>query len=218
VSRSRRSPSKTCTGRGRLVVVIGLSLMLAAACADGRQRPPTLPANRRTQPSTFVVIGGRESTGSGLADPLRTSWTQVLFGRRLPVGTVYVNAARDDDTVAEALREQAPLALEQRPTLAIVWLGEGDDDVPTPPEDFGRELRSLLRLLRRGGRTRVLVASPPPGVPGARYVPAIAEAARSTGAEVVTLSVAAWDPHAAASRQVAVQAAAADELGRAVRH
>lgn len=216
MSRPRRTTVAGVARRARLVVV-SLSLILVAACADGRKSPPTLPASRRTQPATFVVIGGRESTGSGLADPLHTAWTQLLFGRRLPVGTVYVNAARDDDTVAQALREQVPLAIEQRPTLAVVWLGEGDDDVGTTTEDFERDMRSLVGQLRRGGRTQVLVASPPPGVPGARFSAAISAAARSAAAKVVPLSAAAWDPHATDAERVAVQAAAADELGRAIR-
>lgn len=201
-----------------LIAVIALiAVVTLAGCADGRKRPAVLPASRHTARSVFVVVGGRESSGAGLSDALHTAWSQVVFARRFPTGTVYVNLARNDTTVADALAQQAPLAVEQRPTVVAVWLGEGDDDVGTPAPQFGRDLGALLGRLRQDRATRVLVASPPVAAPGGRYVAEIAGAARRAGAEVVTLSAAAWNPRARGSQQTAAQAAAADELGRALK-
>ncbi len=185
-------------------VAVTMVLTSVAGCADGRKGPTALPASRAKQRSVFVVVGGRESTGDGLADPLHTSWPQAVYAKRLPIGTVFVNMARADTTVAAALIEQVPLAVEQRPTIAAVWLGEGDDDVQTPPTLFGSALRTLLTKLRRQGATRVLVAFPPPRAAGSRYAAEIERASRSTGAELVALSRAAWDPHAAEGDRVAV--------------
>ncbi len=204
----------------RLVAgLAALAFVLAnlPGCADGRKAPTVLPAGPRKQRAVFVVIGGRESSGSGIDDALHKAWPQIVFGSQFPNGTVYVNLARNDTTVAEAKVEQTPLAIEQRPTVATVWLGEGDDDAGTAPAQFGSDLRILLAELRRAGAARVLVAFPPPGAPGSRFASEIATAARSTGAELVPLSARAWDPHAPRTRQATVQAAAAAELGRALK-
>jgi len=201
-----------------VVIAIAVALSSIAGCSDGRREPAAQPASARKQRAVFVVIGGRESSGSGLEDGLHTAWPQVVFSQQFPNGTVYVNLSRNDMTVAEARAEQAPLAVEQRPTVAAVWLGEGDDDTATDPAQFERDLRLLLGDLRRAGTSRVLVASPPAGAPGSRFAAAIATAARSTGAELVPLSAAAWDPHAPRAQQTTVQAAAASEMGRALKN
>jgi hypothetical protein len=201
-----------------LITAAAVTLASIAGCADGRHHPPAQPADRTKPRSLFVVVGGRESAGQDrLPDRLHTSWSQIAFANDFPVGTVYVNVARPDTTVADALTQQLPLAVEQRPTVVAVWLGEGDDDVGTPPVQFGSDLRSLLGKLRRHGATRVLVASPPARARGARYTSQIADAARSTGAELVPLSPAAWDTRAPDYRKVGVQAAAANEFGRALK-
>ena len=109
----------------------------------------------------FVVIGGRESSGFGLEDALHSAWPQLVFRRQFPDGTVYVNLARNDTTAAQARADQTPVAVEQHPTVAVVWLGEGDDIVGTRPAQFGQDLELLLSRLRQSGTGRVLVASPP---------------------------------------------------------
>ncbi|MDQ6696203.1 MAG: hypothetical protein M3Z46_01930 [Actinomycetota bacterium] len=199
------------------LIAFAVALSSIAACSDGRKEPAALAPVARKQRAVFVVIGGRESSGSGLDDSLHTAWPQVVFSKQFPNGTVYLNLSRDDTTVAQARAEQAPLAVQQRPTVAAVWLGEGDDDAGTDPAQFERDLRGLLGLLRRGGASRVLVASPPPGAPGSRFATEIAGAARSTGAELVRLSTTAWNPHAPRAEQTSVQAAAASEIGRALK-
>lgn len=199
------------------LAVAAIALGALASCSDGRKGPAALPASPRKQRAVFVVLGGRESSGSGLVDALHTAWPQVVFSQQFPNGTVYFNLARNDTTVAQARAEQAPLAVKQRPTVAAVWLGEGDDDTGTDPAQFGRDLRALLGLLRAAGTSRVLVASPPAGAPGSRFTTEIAAAAHSTGAELVPLSAKAWDPHARRAEQTTVQAAAASEFGRALK-
>lgn len=199
-----------------IAVTIAIAVAAVTGCSDGRQAPKVLPPAKARPPTVFVVIGGRESSGSGLDDSLHTAWSQLAFAG-LPDGTVYLNLASDDATVAEARQRQAPLAVEQHATVAAVWLGEGDDLAGTDPAQFGRDLRALLDQLRRAGTDRVLVASPPPGVPGSQYAPAIAAATTSTGSELVPLSAKAWDPLAPPARRAAVQAAAAAEISHALK-
>ena len=115
---------------------------------------------------------------------------------------------------SQARVDQTPVAIEQHPTVAIVWLGEGDDIVGTRPTQFGEDLELLLSGLRQSGTSRVLVASPPSGVPGSQFAPQIASAAQAAGAEVIRLSPGAWNPHAPRSQRASVQAAAADEFAR----
>lgn len=192
-------------------------VVACAGCADGRESPTVLPPSKREARAVFVVIGGRESSGFGLEDALHSAWPQILFRRQFPDGTVYVNLARNDTTAAQARADQTPVAVEQHPTVAVVWLGEGDDIVGTRPAQFGQDLELLLTRLRQSGTGRVLVASPPSDAPGSQFAPQIASAARAAGAEVVRLSAGAWNPHAPRSQRASVQAAAADEFGRALK-
>jgi lysophospholipase L1-like esterase len=63
--------------------------------------------------------------------------------------------------VATALREELPQALELAPALATVWLNVNDLTHAVPVDAYQRQLTELLRELRRGGRTTVLVATTP---------------------------------------------------------
>lgn len=211
------TPRRSTCRRSAAAAVATITLLLAASCSDGRQSPVTQPAGPARKQAVFVVIGGRESSGAALGDSLHDAWPQQVFSSRFPAGTVYVNLAHDDATVEDAVRSQLPLALGQRPTVAIVWLGVADAAAGTKPPRFGRDLRVLLDRLRRGSTTRVLVAAPPVGVEAARYAAVEVDAARAAGADLVRLSATAWNPQAGGAEQVAVQSAAATELGQAVK-
>src|SRR6478672_13034633 len=141
--------------------LVAITWVVCAGCADGRGSQTVLPPSQRKARAVFVVIGGRESSGFGLEDALHSAWPQLVFRRQFPNGTVYVNLARNDTTAAQARADQTPVAIEQHPTVAVVWLGEGDDIVGTKPAQFGQDLELLLTRLRQAGTSRVLVASPP---------------------------------------------------------
>jgi lysophospholipase L1-like esterase len=64
--------------------------------------------------------------------------------------------------VAQALAEELPMALDQKPTVVTVWLNVNDIIAGVAPADFERDLGTLVHQLRRGGATRVLVANTPP--------------------------------------------------------
>ena len=65
-------------------------------------------------------------------------------------------------TVAQALAEELPTTLDARPHLVTVWLNVNDITRGVAVSTYEAQLESLVRQLRRGGQTRVLVANTPP--------------------------------------------------------
>ena len=143
-------------------VLGGVVAVLVAACStpgDDSLAPPPAPPG---PPVVYVAVGASETAGVGSDQPLREAWPQVLFRTALPPSTVFVNLGIPGATLATALREELPQAIELAPTLVTVWLNVNDLLAGVTPADFERDLGTLLRGLRRGGRTRVLVANVPP--------------------------------------------------------
>jgi acyl-CoA thioesterase I len=147
---------------GRRVWLGGFVAVVVAACstpgADPRSPPPA-PSGPQV---VYVAVGASETAGVGSDQPLREAWPQVLFRTALPPSTVFVNLGIPGATVASALRDELPQALELAPALATVWLNVNDLLSGVSPADFERDLATLVRGLRRGGGTRVLVANVPP--------------------------------------------------------
>jgi len=202
----------TCSRQARAV---GLGLVLALAgsgCAGDDGEAQVAPVTGRGPAITYVALGGTETSGDDLDDPLRDSWSQLFF-RMLPRRAVHVNLAGESSTAAGALRAQVPAAVELEPTLATVWLGPDDAVQGTPPERFERDLAEILRTLRAGGDVRVLVVEGPPVGAGEHgpYADQIRAAAGETGAEVVTLGEDVLPT--ATEAQPAIAAAVAEVLG-----
>lgn len=169
-----------------------LTMLALCACAcssgGGASGPPAdAPANSPSK--TVLLVGGRSSDGDGIADRLRDAWPYRVFDT-LPRSTVFVNNARDQATVAEALSEQVPLSRDLKPDLVEVWLGADDVAAGTPLPAFMRDLSRLIVMLRAAGAGRILVGDLPPayGAATARYNDAIHQVVRDAGAELVSLS------------------------------
>jgi lysophospholipase L1-like esterase len=113
-------------------------------------------------PVVYVAVGASETTGTGSDRPAQEAWPHVLVRTALPTSATYVNLGIPGATVATALREELPRALELEPTLVTVWLNVNDLVCGVPPALFERDLSTLVRSLRRAGRTQVLVANVPP--------------------------------------------------------
>ena len=73
-----------------------------------------------------------------------------------------MNLGVPGSTVADALAQQLPEALRLAPTVATVWLNVNDLLAAVPVGTYEAQVTRLLTGLRRGGRTRVLVAHTPP--------------------------------------------------------
>lgn len=165
------------------------SLLLFAACNGdgGNNRGSTTRATVAVeQTQTLVVMGSSATVGEGLDQPLQQSWPRILHREAFPRATVLVNAATDTSTVADAIREQLPVAEELRADVVAIWLGQADLSLGTPVGDFGRDLRTLVQRVRAVGARVLLGNLPDTGTARADgYDAAIASVARDTGATLV---------------------------------
>ena len=154
------------------LALVGALALVAVACTSDRGGEGATRASAPDDgqvaiappgpPPVYVAVGASETTGIGAEVPLRDAWPRVLFRTAMPENTIFVNVGIPGATVAQALTEELPLALEQRPTIVTVWLNVNDLIAGVTPAQFERELGALVNGLRRGGETRVLVANTPP--------------------------------------------------------
>ena len=108
----------------------------------------------------YVAVGASETVGIGAAKPAVQAWPRVLHGKALRT-TSYVNVGVSGSTVSQALVQQLPRALAERPKVATVWLNVNDMLAGVTAEAYEVDLRRLVHALRRDGATTVLVANTP---------------------------------------------------------
>jgi lysophospholipase L1-like esterase len=118
-------------------------------------------AQRGTDRVVYVAVGASDTVGIGTRDPARHAWPNVFARMALPSDADVHNLGIAGATTEEAIRRELPRALALRPTIATVWLNVNDLTRAVPPDVYEARLRHLLDALRRGGRTRVLVATTP---------------------------------------------------------
>lgn len=149
--------------RGAAVAVLlaAAVAVLAPGCSGGgsAEAPTGPPAS---PPETYVAVGASESVGVGADRPLVEAWPRVFYRTALERNTVFVSAGVEGSTVAEALDEQLPLALELAPTVVTVWLNVNDLAAGVPVATYEEQLSRLVRTLRQDGQARVLIANTPP--------------------------------------------------------
>jgi hypothetical protein len=194
-----------------------LVLVLASAACSGRAEDDVPAAAPDGPAEVYLAVGADATLGTGTERPLVEEWPKVLFRTALPRDTVFVNAAQEGATVADAFREQLALAGDVEPTLVTVWLNRDDLAAGTPVADYEADLGELVRLLGRGGKARVLVANAPevPGVPAATvagYNDAIARVSRAEDAALVDLHALGLGDEPDAADQVRVAEAFAAAL------
>ncbi len=157
---------------------------------------------------TYVAVGASETVGFGSNDPVREAWPQLLFTGSLPRGTVYFNLGIPGATVENALEHQVPEAVRLQPHIVTVWLNVNDLIEGVEAPIYEQRLGELVRQLRRGGATTVLVANTPP----LERLPAYL-AYRACAAEAAAAKAAA-EAAAAAAAAAARAAAAGRQSGR----
>ncbi len=156
----------------RCIAAVLTSVVVLAACsaggeADGGPAGRTAgssggratPATPTPDPRVYVAVGASETAGVGADDP-RDAWPQVLHDTSLPEATL-VNVGVPGATVQDALRSQLPRALAAEPDVVTVWLVVNDIVGGVPVAAYESRLRRMVRALRRGGRTEVLVGNAP---------------------------------------------------------
>lgn len=130
--------------------LIAAVLLLLSACND----------SENAEPLVYVAVGDSITAGTGLLDPSKEAWPHV-FRQALPADARMTNLGIPGATVADALQRQADSAVGNEPTLVTVLLGVNDLTHFVPVTTYERGLGDLVRQLRRGGDTMVLLGTIP---------------------------------------------------------
>lgn len=151
--------------RGIAAVIAAAIIETACAAQPGSV---AVKAPNLSPPTVYAALGASETYGIGADDRYRQAWPQVFYNDSLPPSAVLYNFGIPAATTAQALKDELPAALAVHPTVATVWLNVNDLVQGVSPSDYTAQLRQLVHALRRGGKTRVLVAN----VPDLRQLPA----------------------------------------------
>ena len=160
-----------------LVLLVAVGLL--SGCSDDPEagggasagaRPPAAVPSGSTSPDTsagpsgdvevYVAVGASETVGVGADDPATEAWPRVLHERALPRSR-FVDVGVSGSTLKAALAAQLPSTLAARPDVVTVWLAVNDAVAGVPVARYERQLTRLVRSLRQGGRTEVLVGNVP---------------------------------------------------------
>src|SRR5205823_1128024 len=181
-----RGPAADAGGGGRAVTraraVAAAVLALLAGCSGQAPQATRSPAPVPiVDARVYVAIGASETLGLGAQEPESQAWTSVFYRTALPPSALFYNLGEVGATVAQALKDELPVALSQHPDLVTVWLNTNDLIQGVSPTVYRAGLDQLLGALARAGTARVLVAntpvlsdlpacraclpSPPPGAP-----------------------------------------------------
>jgi acyl-CoA thioesterase I len=168
--------------RGEVAVITVICAALVSACsaAPAAQESPT--ARATASPSTaptiatastgirYVAIGASDTVGVGASDPAKGSWPAIL-ALRLPAGSPpYTNLGVSGSLALQAVTQQLPGAIAQRPTLASVWLAVNDLNATIEPGSFADALSQIVDGLVQKTSARIFVGN----VPDLRAVPVYA--------------------------------------------
>ena len=146
----------------RTAPVVALVIALAlAGCSPSRRKGPTFASGATGQPVVFAAIGGSETVGEGMDNPVRDAWPQVFFRSALTASATFVNFAIAGVSVATAIDGELPEVRDLHPNLVTVWLNVTDLLRGVPATTYESQLRSLVSQLKKLGAL-VLVANTPP--------------------------------------------------------
>ena len=163
-----------------LTVVVGCASP-AGSPASGSQTPDrtaALTARPTASPSPsagpagvirYVALGASDSVGIGATDPARGSWP-ARVAALMPSGSTFTNLAVSGSLALQALREQLPGAIAQRPTVVTVWLAVNDLNATIEASSYGESLGAIVDGLVRSTDATIFVGN----VPDLRSVPVYA--------------------------------------------
>jgi lysophospholipase L1-like esterase len=155
----------TCTvGLRSLLAATGALVLAACGAETPGALHPAPPIGSAGTPDVYVALGASETVGTGLNDQalqLRDSWPQLFFNEALSRASTYYNFAVPGITTADALQSELPQALAVHPTVATVYFTVDDLAQGVSPADYEADLDRMVRALRQGGRTVVLVGNAP---------------------------------------------------------
>ncbi len=148
------------TRRGRAGALLLLVSFVAAACSGSTASIPA--ATNAGRKAVYVALGNGETAGNGVKNRIRDAWPQLLYRSAFPRAAVFANFGQTNVTVEEALTSQLRPALALEPTVATVNLTE-DTFLTRNVTAFESRFNTLIRQLRRGGKTAVIIGNIPPG-------------------------------------------------------
>jgi acyl-CoA thioesterase-1 len=174
--------------KSEIAVLVVISAAFVSACAGAPAARPTATtrptgspsAAPRTVPPTasassgirYVAIGASDSVGVGATDPATGSWPALVAGR-LPAGSPpYINLGVSGSLALQAITQQLPGAIAQKPNLVSVWLAVNDLNATIEPGSFADSLGQILDGLVQKTSATIFVGN----VPDLRAVPVYAGA------------------------------------------
>jgi len=118
----------------------------------------------------YVAIGASDSVGVGASDPATGSWP-ALVAARLPAGSPpYVNLGVSGSLALQAVTQQLPGAIAQKPNVVSVWLAVNDLNATIEPVSFADSLGLIVDTLVQKTGATIFVGN----VPDLRSVPVYA--------------------------------------------
>jgi lysophospholipase L1-like esterase len=172
--------------RSELAILTVIWASLATACAAPAARPSGTPDRTATVTPTaamtapasatanagvrYVAIGASDTVGVGASDPANGSWP-ALVAARLPAGSPpYTNLGVSGSLALQAVTQQLPGAIAQKPNLVSVWLAVNDLNATIEAASFADALGQIIDgLVQKTGAT-IFVGN----VPDLRAVPVYA--------------------------------------------
>lgn len=135
-----------------------------ARSAPSQAAPFAAPSNsqvgRASRAITYVALGASDAFGVGTDDPDRQNWPNDLAGELGP-NVHLINLGIPGATLAQAMRDEMPVALDAHPDVVTIWLAVNDFAAGLDAAAYGQQLSSLLASLRQNTRARVFVANLP---------------------------------------------------------
>jgi acyl-CoA thioesterase I len=168
--------------RGELAVLTAVCAALACACSAAPAAGPSPTRGLTTSPSPapasatvtagikYVAMGASDTVGVGASDPAKGSWP-ALLAARLPAGSPpYTNVGVSGSLAVQAIAQQLPGAIAQRPNVVSVWLAVNDLNATIEPASFADALGQIVDGLVQKTSAIVFVGN----VPDLRAVPVYA--------------------------------------------
>jgi lysophospholipase L1-like esterase len=107
-----------------------------------------------------VALGASDAFGIGTDDPDRQNWPTILAGK-LGAHVHLIDLGIPGATVAQAQRDELPIALAEHPAIVTIWLGVNDLVDQVDRASYADQLRALLQTLRASTKARIFVGNLP---------------------------------------------------------
>ena len=144
-------------------------------------------------PVTYVALGASDAVGVGSNEPGSQGYVPLIESR-LPSGSHLVNLGISGIRLHEALARELPLALTTSPTLITVWLVVNDFVDGVPYNSYMPDLDTLLKQLRAGTKSRIVMAN----LPDLTLLPAFSHSSASQKAATVA-AIKKWNAEIAST-------------------